>query len=337
MNFTATPPLPPPQTLAQWEIERENIRKRLWEMLGDLPPLFTPEPTLLDRKTREGCVVERFVFDNGAGAQVYGYLLLPPNLTAPAPTVLYMHLHGGKYEMGKEELFLQQGYGAMPGPALVAAGYVVLAIDAYCFGERNQWEASGTVETGNAVELANFKHFLWQGASLWGMMVRDDLLALNYLLTRPEVDPDRIGVTGMSLGGSRTTWIAAFDERPRVFVPVAQMNRYRDFAAARRYNGHGVYYYLPGTLKSDLDMEHLVALAAPRTQMILIGDQDPLSPFSGVEKVLDYARHVYQLYDAGDQLQASVEAGIAHQYTPTMFETMLKTLNHALLNGESAR
>jgi dienelactone hydrolase len=332
MQINAAPTLPAPQTLTEWLNQRESIRARFWQLLGDLPPLFTPQPTVLERTTREGCVVERFAFDNGASAMVYGYLLLPEPLTAPAPAVVYMHMHGGEYEVGKEELFRERVPGILPGPALVNAGYVVMAIDAYSFGERVEQGPKGSAESGRQVEHALFKHFLWQGATLWGMMVRDDLLALNYLLTRPEVDPERIGVTGMSLGGSRTTWLAALDERPRALVPVAQMTRYRDFAASGHYNGHSVYYYVPGVFKTDLDMEHLVALAAPRAQTILAGDTDPLSPLSGIQSVLAYARQVYDLYGAGDQLQSSIEAGIRHLYTPTMFEMMLSTINHALLS-----
>ncbi len=332
MNVASRPTLPPPPTRVEWELQRERVRERLWQMLGDVPRLFTPQPALLERTTRDGCIVERFVFDNGADAQVYGYLLLPPDQTAPAPAVVYLHGHGFQYELGKEALFQERIPGTLPGPALVAAGYVVLAIDAYCFGERQHDGPAGDAESGAAVEQALFKHFLWQGVSLWGMMVRDDLLALNYLLTRPEVDPNRVGVTGMSLGGSRTTWLGALDERPCALVPVAQMTRYRDFAATGRYNLHSIYYYLPGVLKSDLDMEHLVALAAPRVQSILIGDKDPLSPLAGIHTILDYARHVYQLYDADDHLQASIEPGVAHEYTPTMYSTMLATMRRALGN-----
>ncbi len=327
------PTLPPPPTRTDWVIQRETVRQRWWDMLGELPPLFTPQPVLLERTTRNGCVVERFAFDNGTGAQVYGYLLLPPDQTAPAPAVVFLHGHGFMYELGKEALFREPIPGVLPGPSLVAAGYAVLAIDAYGFGERQQDGPAGDTESGAAVEQALFKHFLWQGASLWGMMVRDDILALNYLLTRPEVDPGRIGVTGMSLGGSRTTWLGALDERPLVLVPVGQMTRYRDFAATGRYNLHSIYYYLPGVLKSDLDMEHLVALAAPRFQAILIGDEDPLSPLAGIRTVLDYARHVYGLYEAGDHLEAQIESGVGHQYTPTMFSKMLDVMQRAFGNG----
>jgi dienelactone hydrolase len=316
--------IPTPVTRADWEAQRPVLRERLRELLGDMPPLFTPSVTTLDRSLRDGCVVERFMFENGAGAQVYGYFLLPPDLAAPAPAILYHHMHGNKYEVGKDELF--QNWlidGIMPGPALVRAGYCVLAIDAYCFGERQTHGPAGDAESGAATEQALFKHYVWRGGTLWGMMVRDDLLALNYLLTRPEVDAARVGVTGMSLGGSRTTWLAALDERVRVVVPVAQMTRYRDFAATGRYNLHGIYYYLPGMLKSGIDMEHLVALAAPRPQAILIGADDPLSPLTGIEKVAEFARHVYLRYGADDRLLLDVQPRLAHKYTPQMFEQMI--------------
>jgi dienelactone hydrolase len=162
------------------------------------------------------------------------------------------------------------------------------------------------------------------------MMVRDDLMALDYLLSRPEIDPNRIAITGMSLGGSRSTWLAALDERPKVIIPVAQTTRWRDFASSGLYNGHGIYYYLPALLRENFDMEHLVALAAPRQQAILLGDSDPLSPLSGIQFVVDFAQQIYELYNASDKLSATIEKGVAHTYTPSMYMAMLASLKAAL-------
>ncbi|MCL4251411.1 MAG: acetylxylan esterase [Anaerolineae bacterium] len=318
-------------TSAEWEAGRADLRARLWQLLGDLPPIITPQVKILDRGERDGCIVEHIAFDNGAGATVYGFLLLPPDLKSPAPAILYNHQHGHKYELGKNELFQDWLIeGIMPGPALVKAGYGVLAIDAYCFAERQTQGPAGDAETGAATEQALFKHFLWQGSTLWGRIVRDDLLALNYLLTRPEIDPERVGVTGMSLGGSRTTWLAALDGRPRAIVPVAQMNRYRDFAATGRYNLHSIYYYLPGALKSGIDMEHLVALTAPRAQAILVGGADPLSPLAGIVKIEAFARSIYALYGQESRFEVAIQPGLDHKYTPSMFASMLEFFNHHL-------
>ncbi len=312
-------------------MNRGELRGRLRALLGESPPLFTPQMTTLERGERDGCPVERFSFDNGADATVYGVLVLPPNLRAPAPAILYHHMHGHKYEVGKGELFQDWLIeGVTPGPALAQAGFVVLAIDSYCFGERTAHGPAGDAERGPETEQALFKHFLWRGGTLWGMIVRDDQLALNVLLARPEVDPARIGVTGMSMGGSRTTWLCALDERPKALVPVAQMTRYADFAATGRYNLHGIYYYLPAMLNSGIDMEHLVALAAPRPQLVLIGDSDPLSPMSGVRAVETFARAVYAAAGANDALSFDVTPGQAHKYTPAQFERMLQFFQRTL-------
>jgi dienelactone hydrolase len=330
MSTEFTPLSEPPSQLAQWHDQREALRHALWERLGDLPPLFTPQATVLQRTERDGYIVEKLVFDNGTGSLVYGYFLLPAKHSAPLPAVIYQHMHGGQYPLGKDELFIPRVPGLFPGPELVKAGFAVLAMDAYCFGDRQDQSLFVQAEFGAMTEQALAKHFLWQGSTLWGMMARDDLLGLNYLVTRPEVDTTRIGVTGMSLGASRTTWLAAMDDRPKVVVPVAQMTRYKEFAEAGKYNGHGIYYYVPGILKTGLEMDHLAALAAPRLQAILIGDSDPLSPIDGIRRVCDYVEKIYDLYGASDNLIVEIERGVGHVYTPTMFAAMMETLKRGL-------
>ena len=179
---------------------------------------------------RDRPYTERFTFENGDGDTVYGYLLLPKDIDTPAPAVLYHHEHGGKYPLGKDAALEVRENGYAPGLALVEAGLIVMAIDAYGFGERERLGPAGEAESGAETELSLFKHFLWQGKTLWGMMIHDDLSALAYLRSRPEVDESRIGATGMSLGGSRSTWLAALDETIKAVAPISQMTRYRDFA-----------------------------------------------------------------------------------------------------------
>jgi hypothetical protein len=128
----------------------------------------------------------------------------------------------------------------------------------------------------------------------------------------------------MSLGGSRSTWVGALDERVKVVIPVAQMTRYQEYAAQGDFSLHSVYYYLPGALKSGLDMEALVSLTAPRAQVILIGDQDPLSPIAGVNTIDEVARRVYALYGASDRFETVIYPGVGHQYTSAMYDAMLQ-------------
>lgn len=312
-----------PETLAAWESQRPELRARFWALLGEVPPMFTPQPKITLTLQRDGYRVEKFEFDNSVGDTVYGYILVPDYLAEPAPAVVYQHYHGNKYFLGKDEMFLDRVTVPPLGVELVRQGYVVMGTDAYAFGERRWQGPAGNREDGAATELSLFKKFLWQGRTLWGMMVCDDVLALNYLASREEIDSTRIGTTGMSLGGSRATWLAALDDRIRVVIPVAQMTRYQDYAAQGDLSLHGIYYYVPGMLASGLDMEVLVALAAPRAQIILIGNSDPLSPVAGVRKIRDFARPIYGLYDAADRLDVRLYAGVAHQYTSDMAAAML--------------
>ena len=150
------------------------------------------------------------------------------------------------------------------GPALVRAGYVVLCIDAYAFGERRFQGPAGKREEGAATEWALAKTFLWEGRTLWGMIVRDDVLALNYLASRPEVNPARIGAMGMSMGSTRTWWIAALDDRIKAAVSVSCLTRYQDLIHTGWVNGHGIYYFVPGMLHEKIDAESVVGLIAPR-------------------------------------------------------------------------
>lgn len=317
--------------LETWQTQRQDIRGRLWALLGEMPPLFTPE-IAIDRTTQEdGYALHHFTFDNGAGATVYGYLLVPDPLSAPAPAVLYHHVHGGIYEWGKDQLLTPHRlYGHTDGVELVKRGFVVLGIDAYCFGERQNQGPAGTRESGGATEVSLFKRFLWEGTCLWGMMVRDDLLALSALLSRPEVDPARVGATGMSLGGSRTTWVGALDDRVAMTIPISQMTRYANLLANGELARHSVYYYVPGVLKASLDMEHLVALTAPRGLTILTGDQDPSSPYEGIQRIIDYTKRVYDLYGAGEQFKVTIYPGIEHAYTQEMFEAMVGAFEQQL-------
>jgi dienelactone hydrolase len=313
------PPLIVPASRAKWEAKRKQVRAQLWELLGKLPPrLRRPKVETLSTEDCGDCVVEKFQFDNGAGATVPGYLLRPKNLTGKAPAILYCHWHGGDYEIGKEELFQARHTPEPPGPAFAKLGFVVLAIDAYCFGERNGRGPGGPAEKGGNGEMSASKFNLWVGRTLWGMMLRDDLMALDYLSSRPEVDARRIGVTGMSMGATRSWWLMALDERIKTGVAVACLTRYQNLIEREALKEHGIYYFVPNLL-THFDTEAVVALIAPRPVLFMNGDQDGGSPADGIRAIEKSVRAAYALYGREADCQSFIYAGQGHVYTEPMW------------------
>jgi len=331
-----TPAFVAPASKAAWELERPQIRAQLWQLLGKLPPRpRAPRVQVLSREDRGDYTVEKFQFDNGAGATVPGYLLLPKGISGRAPAILFCHWHGGEYEIGKEELFQARHMPEPPGPALARRGYVVLAIDAYCFGERNGCGPDGPSEKGADGEASACKFNLWKGRTLWGMIIRDDLMALDYLASRPEVDAERIGVMGMSMGATRAWWLMALDDRLKTGVPICCLTRYQNLIERGFLSAHSFYYFVPGML-NHFDTEAIVALIAPRPVLFLDGDSDKTSPVDGIHAIEAAVRPVYGLYGQEKNFESVVYAGQGHLYTPQMWQKTLDWLD-AQLKGAPAR
>lgn len=318
------PALEIPPSAEAWRNQRASIRAKLWKMLGDLPPRPAKAPVkVISRHDKGGYFLETFEFDNGAGETVRGHCFLPKSATPEqrAPAILYCHWHGGQYDIGKQEMLQTNATPVAPGPALAQKGYVVLGIDACGFGERNGKGPDGTTQKGSNGEMTAAKFNLWFGRSLWGMMIRDDLMALDYLCERAEVDPDRIGVTGISMGSTRAWWIMALDDRPKAAVCVACMTRYQDLIRQGMLKAHGIYYFVPGLLK-HFDTEAVIACAAPRPILFMTGDQDSGSPISGVRTLGRIVGQIYSLHgaEAAGRFSNDIYPGVAHVYLPAMWD-----------------
>ncbi len=331
MNPTfSAPELIVPSHVDMWEAQRKTIREDLVKVLGDLPP--RPKVTsvkTLSREDKGAYTLEKFEFDNGAGAIVPGYLLTPNNGNSKHPAIYYSHWHGGNYDIGKEELFKSYYTPDIPAAAFAKRGYAVIAIDAYCFGERSGKGLGGEMETGGAEELSQSKYELWRGRSLWGMMVRDDQMALEYLLSRPDIDVQNIAATGISMGATRTWWLMALDDRIKTGVAVGCLTRYQELIAEQKLKYHGIYYYVPGILKY-FDTEAIISLIAPRPILFMTGDEDPGSPLTGIYKIESVVKKVYGLYEEKSAFENIIYPQTGHEYTPDMWSRMLRWMDSKL-------
>ena len=329
------PPFAAPQALPEWRLRRQAIREELWTLLGRMPPRpKVPKVETLSSRDEGDYVVEKFQFDNEAGSIVPGYLLLPKHASGKLPAILYCHWHAGEYDLGKEELFQAKHTPEAPGPAFARRGYAVLAIDASGFGERNGQGPDGPAEKDYTAEETASKFDLWVGRTFWGMLLRDDLMALDYLASRPEVDPDRLGVTGMSMGATRTWWLMALDERLKVGAATACLTRYENMIGHGEIHQHDIGYFVPNML-AHFDSEAVVALIAPRPILFQTGDRDAGSPVDGIHAVEAAVRPVYRLYGSEESFQSIVYPGLAHVYTPEMWRRTLDWMDKYLRGSEA--
>ena len=312
------------EAVDEFTLYQQRRRWELWGLLGDLPWDHHPAaPRLIRTEKHEGYTLERLVLDLNGLEPVPALLLIPDRRREPAPGLLFIHWHGGMYDLGKEQLL--RGVSVQPPYAPVCAekGLVTLAIDSWCFGERKH-EADGHQGEEDA-----FKLMLWQGRVLWGMMMFDELRALSYLAERPEVDPARLGAFGMSMGATKAWWLGALDPRVRVVMDVCCLTDYESLIAAHGLSGHGVYYFVPSLLK-HFDTFAINELIVPRPRLSVNGRRDPLTPPAGVEKVRDQLLPLYQRY--GSRADCHIDLfDCAHQELPEMRREILAWMDRYLV------
>lgn len=264
------------------------------------------DPVSRQEEARDGFVVETLAFRTKDGEAVRGFLTRPAS-AGPHPALLYIHAHGGRYEVGADELIAGRPALLSPlGPDFAQAGYVTLMVEMPAFGTR-----------ATPGESARAKAALWQGRSLAGRMLGEQAAALSWLAARADVDAARIGVFGLSMGATLGYWLAAVD--PRV-AAVAHLCCYADFAAlisSGAHDLHGIYLTVPGLLAIAGNGE-IAGLVAPRPQLIAIGDRDPLTPPDAVDAALAATRAAYAAKGADDRLVVHREPETGHVETAAM-------------------
>lgn len=280
-------------------------RAELYGLLGDLPArdrAIAVKSAAVEE--RDGYVLEQLTLDLNGIEDVPAYFCRPREVSGRLPAVLYNHSHGGNYALGKDELTASRRYlQAEPyAVELTRAGYCVLAIDHWCFGGRN-----------HTSELDTFKLMLWRGQVLWGMMVYDSLRALDYLLSRPEVDAARVATLGMSMGSTMAWWLAALDERIKVCLDLYCLTDFDALVAEKGLARHGVYYYVPGLLK-HFSTGEINELIVPRPHLSIAGTRDSLTPVAGLDRVERELKAAYERAGVAERFKL-VRYDVGHEET----------------------
>jgi dienelactone hydrolase len=287
----------------------ETARAELWNLLGDLPTNVIPDGNLLTTTRIDGASVEHWRLRLNDVEDVPAVLVIPDVRAPGNPAVMYMHTHSGDHTTGKDELFSGiPGVLAPYAPDLVEMGVVTLAVDSWCFGERQK------NPDGELGERETFCEMLWNGRVLFGMMLFDLHQALTWLLRRDDVG--EVGALGMSMGSTQAWWLSALDERVSYCVDVCCLTDFDALIAHGDIAEHSIYYFVPNLLKHFSSAE-INALVAPRPRLSMNGAHDHLAPADGVEKIAQHLRAVYDEMSASSNLHVEL-FDVGHVETPEM-------------------
>ncbi len=299
------------RTKREFAAYQRERRRLLWSLLGDLPVKHRPGPPKLLRKEKgPGYTLEHLVLDLNGIEPVPAILLIPDKRQPKAPAMIYHHWHGGTYPTGKDELLTGRKVLPAYAPVVAEKGIVTLAIDSWCFGERMR------DKDGRNGEWDAFKKMIWHGQVLFGMMLFDEYRAVDYLVSRPEVDPSRIGAFGLSMGATKAWWLAALDPRIRLTVDLCCMTDFAALEAANNLKGHGIYYYVPSLLK-HFQTHEINELIVPRPHLSVNGRRDSLTPPAGVERVRDHLKPLYARFGKEEDVRIDL-FDCGHEELPEM-------------------
>jgi dienelactone hydrolase len=304
-----------PANRKAWEGRRKQLRQVMFDAMGPFPETPCPlEPKVLGVLKRPGYRVEKLIFQSRPDVWVTASAYVPDAVTGRLPAVLVVH---GHWPWARRDPVVQARC-----LGLVKLGFFVLAVDAFGAGERYP------EPTADTYHGALFGGTLWPvGQTLLGMQVYDNHRAVDYLQTRPEVDGERLGVTGASGGGNQTMYAGALDERFRAVVPVCSVGNYQAYLHAACC----VCEVLPGALRFTEEGD-VLGLVAPRSLLVINASKDAIQ-FSPAEanKSLARARAVFALYGAEHRLRHDVFES-PHAYNQSMREAMYGWMTRWLKN-----
>ncbi|MFL5240638.1 MAG: alpha/beta hydrolase family protein [Gemmataceae bacterium] len=316
------------KTREQWEKKLPRLRREYLDMLG-LWPL--PEKTPLEAKVtgtteHEGAIIEKLHYQSRPGLYVTANLYRPKEAKGKLPAILYVCGHSDRGRDGNKTAFQDHGLW------FANNGYVCLIVDTLQLGEiPGIHHGTYGLREKRPVEVRMW----WQalGYTPAGVECWNGIRGIDYLISRPEVDGERIGVTGISGGGAATFWIAAADERVKVAVPVSGMSDLESYVTNKVINGHCDCMFLVNTYAWEWTT--IAALIAPRPLLFANSDKDPIFPMDGNRRIIERLRQAYKMYGKPDLVDDYVSHG-GHDYRPDLRIAVFKWLNKHLKNETGA-
>jgi pimeloyl-ACP methyl ester carboxylesterase len=302
---------------------QKEIRANLLAMLGGLPAHKTPlNPHITGKIQMDGFHIEKLIFESLPGVYVSALVYLPDDDSKKHPGILVPAGHSSNGKAYYQALCQR----------LVQHGYVVISWDPIGQGERSQfWDAKKSKSRYNLIcaehaVLGNLAYLAGTNLARWEIW--DGIRALDYLLTRPEVDPERINITGTSGGGFQAAHIAALDPRIKVAAPSC----YITALPMRVYNrifkdpDSDPEQDLYGMISNGVDNPGLLLLMYPRPVFVAAAVLD-FFPIEGTHKTVREVSAIYTRFGHSDRISTR-EGYHAHEYSAENQEAAIAFLDH---------
>ena len=329
---------------------RALARARFRELLLGPDEAVTPVARVQHQRDFEDLSIEHIDWQLPYGPPTEAVVLKPARATGKLPGVVALHDHGGNKYFGLRKITRisndphpamirhQAHYyeGVAWANELARRGYVVLVHDAFAFASRrvrwadvpgfirNDWverdpESEEEIERYNKFadshEHLMAKSLFSAGLTWPGVFVNDDRRAVDYLVSRPDVDASRIGCGGLSGGGLRTVMLTGADERIRCSCCAGMMTTWRDYLLNKCYT-HTWMVYVPG-LPRELDYPEILGLNAPRPVMVLNNRQDQLFTLPEMQRAGTILGEVYRKAGKPERYRANYYDG-PHKFDRVM-------------------
>ena len=297
------------KTKSDWLKRQQVVKNKLKELIGAFPRKEALNPEITGVIQKEGYRIEKIIYEPIPGYYETGCLYIPDKINGKAPAILNV--------FGHDQASFREEYYQVIITNLVKKGMIVFAIDPLGQGEHVQFydpkvkfsaigysvlehEYMGNLCFLSGVSSA--KHFIWDG-----------IRGIDYLLTRKEVDPENIGVTGFSGGGTVSTYLGAFDDRVKVAVPCSWPLTYRTQLETKGIQD--AENTLIGGLTKGITFEDLIEVRAPKPTLMAFTTRDENMAFQGARDALREAKKIYTAFGKEDNLQL-VEDDAKHAMTP---------------------
>jgi len=306
------------------EARKKAVREKVLSLIGGLPDYRGPlRPRVTKTTPRDGYVIENVMFDSLPDYVVTANLYRPDR-PGRYPAIL---MSMGHWDSGKAA-------GQLLSVNLARRGFVVLAYDPVGQGERQQAfdPRFGRSLIGGPTDqhFSNGAAAILMGQAVSRYFIHDGMRAIDYLVSRPEVDPDRIGATGCSGGGTQTTYISALDPRIKVAAVNCYMNSFQTLFAGSIGDSE---QSVPGFLAAGLDQTDYVELFAPKPWLITSTEDDFFTP-PGARQVFEEAERWYELFDVRDRVKWVVGPG-GHGTPKVNRDAIYEWMDRWLAKGEA--